>query len=194
VRDGSEDPEPDRRQYQTVFAEVPGAVAAPTAGLHFTRELLDEIVAAGVRTAEVTLHVGAGTFAPIRVDRVEAHTMPAEWFELRSEVADAVAETRARGGRVVAVGTTAARTLESSADPDRPGHVVPGAGQTDIFLYPGRDLRIVDALITNFHLPQSTLLMLVAAFAGREEILHVYREAVAERYRFYSFGDAMLIH
>lgn len=194
ARDGSEAREPDRRQYQTVFAEVPGAVAAPTAGLHFTPELLAAITEMGVQTAVVTLHVGAGTFAPIRVDRVEDHSMHAEWFELLPEVAAAVAATRARGGRVVAVGTTAARTLESSADADRPGHVLAGAGQTDIFLFPGRELRVVDALVTNFHLPQSTLLMLVAAFAGREEILRVYREAVGMRYRFYSFGDAMLIY
>jgi S-adenosylmethionine:tRNA ribosyltransferase-isomerase len=193
ARDGSEDPEPDRRQYQTVFAEVSGAVAAPTAGLHFTPELLDAIRAVGVRTVEVTLHVGAGTFAPIRVENVEEHEMHSEWFSLSSEVADAVAETRERGGRVVAVGTTAARTLESNVDPERRGHVIAGAGDTEIFLYPGRELRVVDALITNFHLPRSTLLMLVAAFAGREEILDVYREAVAEGYRFYSFGDAMLI-
>lgn len=189
-RDGSEDPALDRQRYQTVFATVDGAVAAPTAGLHFTPATLAAIRARGIATAELTLHVGEGTFAPIRVEEVESHAMHAEWFEVPGVTADEVAAVRTRAGRVVAVGTTSARTLEASADGER---VVAGLGETDIFLYPGRPLRVVDALITNFHLPQSTLLMLVAAMTGREEILAVYREAVARGYRFYSYGDAMLV-
>lgn len=190
-RDGSEDPSTDRERYQTVFAEAPGAVAAPTAGLHFTKELLDEIRGAGTEVVEVTLHVGEGTFAPIRVDTVEAHRMHEEWCALSPDVAAAVTRTRERGGRVVAVGTTAARTLEAQGNPDR--SVSAGTGTADIFLYPGRPLHVVDALLTNFHLPQSTLLMMVAAMTGREEILAVYEEAIAEGYRFFSYGDAMLV-
>lgn len=189
-RDGSEDPAADRQRYQTVFATVDGAVAAPTAGLHFTSATLTSIRQRGIATAEVTLHVGEGTFAPIRVAEVEDHAMHSEWFEVPGSTADEVAAARRRGGRVVAVGTTSARTLESSL---QGGRVAAGVGETDIFLYPGRSLRAIDALITNFHLPQSTLLMLVAALTGLEEILSVYREAVACRYRFYSYGDAMLI-
>lgn len=189
-RDGSEDPAVDRERYQTVFAAVDGAVAAPTAGLHFTSETLAAIRELGVTTAEVTLHVGEGTFAPIRVEEVSRHVMHSEWFDLPQTTAEAVAATRDRGGRVVAVGTTSARTLEASAAGDQ---VVAGVGETDIFLYPGRPVSVVDALLTNFHLPQSTLLMLVAAVMGREEVLAVYREAVAQKYRFYSYGDAMLI-
>jgi S-adenosylmethionine:tRNA ribosyltransferase-isomerase len=190
-RDGSEDAAADRARYQTVFASVAGAVAAPTAGLHFTPELLAALRDRGVETVEVTLHVGVGTFAPVRATEVEAHTMHAEHYELSAAVAAAVERTRARGGRVVAVGTTSARTLEACATGQRT--VTAGRGATDIFLYPGRAPRVVDALVTNFHLPESTLLMLVAAMTGREEILAVYREAVARRYRFYSYGDAMLV-
>lgn len=191
ARDGREDPARDRQRYQTVFARVPGAVAAPTAGLHFTPELLAMIRAMGVEIATVTLHVGEGTFAPLRTEVVEEHRMHAEAYELPDATAAAIAATRARGGRVIAVGTTSCRTLETCARDDRT--VAAGSGESSIFLYPGRPLRVVDALLTNFHLPQSTLLMLVAAFAGREQILAVYREAVARGYRFYSFGDAMLI-
>ena len=191
ARDGHEDVERDRQRYQTVFARVPGAVAAPTAGLHFTPELLATIRALGVEIATVTLHVGEGTFAPLRTEVVEEHRMHAEAYELPVATAAAVAATRARGGRVVAVGTTSCRTLETCARDDR--LVFAGSGESSIFLYPGRPLRVVDALLTNFHLPQSTLLMLVAAFAGRERVLTVYRDAVERGYRFYSFGDAMLI-
>ncbi|HEX6812978.1 MAG TPA: tRNA preQ1(34) S-adenosylmethionine ribosyltransferase-isomerase QueA [Planctomycetota bacterium] len=190
-RDGREDVGADRERYQTVFARVPGAVAAPTAGLHFTPELLARLAASGVETAFVTLHVGEGTFAPLRTEVVEEHRMHAEAYEVPLATAAAVAATRARGGRVVAVGTTSCRTLETCAREDRT--VAAGTGWSDLFLYPGRPFRVVDALLTNFHLPRSTLLMLVAAFAGRAEILEVYREATAREYRFFSFGDAMLI-
>lgn len=190
-RDGSEDRVRDRERYQTVFARVPGAIAAPTAGLHFTPELLQRLRDLGVATAHVTLHVGEGTFAPLRSEVVEDHRMHAERYELPQATAAAVAATKARGGRVVAVGTTSCRTLETCARSD--GTVAAGSGASDLFLYPGRAFRVVDALLTNFHLPQSTLLMLVAAFAGREQILAVYRDAIERGYRFYSFGDAMLI-
>jgi S-adenosylmethionine:tRNA ribosyltransferase-isomerase len=191
ARDGREDVTADRERYQTVFARVTGAVAAPTAGMHFTPELLARLRASGVETAFVTLHVGEGTFAPLRTEVVEEHSMHAEAYDLPPATAAAVAAARARGGRVVAVGTTSCRTLESRARQDRT--VEAGAGWSDLFLYPGRTFRVVDALLTNFHLPRSTLLMLVAAFAGRTEILDVYREAMAREYRFYSFGDAMLV-
>jgi S-adenosylmethionine:tRNA ribosyltransferase-isomerase len=191
ARDGHEDRAADRERYQTVFARVPGAVAAPTAGLHFTPALLLRIQEIGVQIAYVTLHVGEGTFAPLRTEVVEQHRMHAEAYELPPATAAAVAATRARGGRVVAVGTTSCRVLETCARDDRT--VTAGAGASSLFLFPGRPLRVVDALLTNFHLPQSTLLMLVAAFAGREEILTVYRDAVERGYRFFSFGDAMLI-
>ncbi len=190
-RDGAEDVAYDRARYQTVFAREPGAIAAPTAGLHFTTELLQRVQAMGVEIAYVTLHVGEGTFAPLRTEVVEQHVMHAERYELPAATAAALAATKARGGRVVAVGTTSCRTLETCADGR--GGVVAGTGCSQLFLYPGRRLQVVDALLTNFHLPQSTLLMLVAAFAGREEILAVYRDAIARGYRFYSFGDAMLI-
>ncbi|MDO8862010.1 tRNA preQ1(34) S-adenosylmethionine ribosyltransferase-isomerase QueA [Haliea sp. E1-2-M8] len=181
----------DRERYQTVFAERDGAVAAPTAGLHFTEALLQEVTAAGVERATVTLHVGAGTFQPVRVDSVEDHHMHAEYLEVDEALCAAVAATRARGGRVVAVGTTAVRSLESAAS----GHglVAPLRGDTNIFIFPGYRFRVVDAMITNFHLPESTLLMLVSAFAGREHIATAYREAIARRYRFFSYGDAMFI-
>ncbi len=191
-RDDAEDPALDRARYQTVYAREPGSVAAPTAGLHFTEELLARIEAAGVRRAHVTLHVGEGTFQAVRCERVEDHVMHDEVFELPQATVEAVAETRRLGGRVVAVGTTATRTLESCAVGD--GLVRAATGRTDLFLYPGgRPFQVVDALFTNFHLPESTLLMLVAAFLGREKVLDLYREAVAREYRFYSFGDAMLL-
>lgn len=190
-RDGDEDVARDRERYQTVFAARPGAVAAPTAGLHFTPGLLAQLEALGVVTARVTLHVGEGTFAPLRSDVVEAHRMHHERYELPASTAAAIAATRQRGGRVVAVGTTSARTLESCATADR--LVAAGSGTTDLFLYPGKPLQVVDALLTNFHLPKSTLLMLVSAFAGRERVLAAYRDAVQRGYRFFSFGDAMLI-
>ena len=190
-RDGEEDVAADRARYQTVFAKVPGAIAAPTAGLHFTPTLLQRLVDLGVSTTAVTLHVGEGTFAPLRTDVVEQHRMHAEDYELPPTTAAAIAAARARGGRVVAVGTTSCRTLETCARDDRT--VAAGRGASGLFLYPGKSFRVVDALFTNFHLPQSTLLMLVAAFAGHAEVLALYREAVERRYRFFSFGDAMLL-
>lgn len=185
------DQDADRERYQTVFARRPGAVAAPTAGLHFTPELLAELAAHGVEQTFVTLHVGAGTFQPMRVSRVEEHRMHSEWLEVGAEAAAAIAACRERGGRVVAVGTTVVRTLESAADAE--GRVAPAVMETDIFIRPGYRFRVVDGLVTNFHLPESTLLMLVSAFARRESILAAYAEAVAERYRFFSYGDAMLL-
>lgn len=185
------DQEADRERYQTVFARRPGAVAAPTAGLHFTPELLAELSSRGVEQAYVTLHVGAGTFQPMRVSRIEEHRMHRERLEVSAEAADAIAACRERGGRVVAVGTTVVRTIESAAD--AAGGVSPAMMETDIFIRPGHRFRVVDAMITNFHLPESTLLMLVSAFAGREHILAAYAEAVVERYRFFSYGDAMLL-
>ena len=182
----------DRDRYQTVYAEKPGAVAAPTAGLHFTQDLLERIEQAGVRRATVTLHVGHGTFEPIATPDIEHHTMHAERFELSHDVEAAVRETRARGGRVVAVGTTSVRVLEACASGPR-GEVRAQRGETRLFLYPGSRFRVVDALFTNFHLPASSLLLLVSAFAGRERILRLYREAIRERYRFFSYGDAMFL-
>ncbi len=181
----------DRERYQTVFAREPGAVAAPTAGLHFTFELFGRLAAAGVERTEVTLHVGEGTFRPVTAEDTADHAMHAEAFDVPVRTAEAVDRCRRRGGRVVAVGTTVVRTLESSPAPDR--RVAAGHGSTELFLTPGSELRVVDALLTNFHLPRSTLLMLVAAFAGRERILRLYREAVERGYRFYSYGDAMLL-
>jgi len=181
----------DRKRYQTVYARVPGAVAAPTAGLHFTPELLARLASRGVTTAFVTLHVGLGTFSPLRVTEVAAHRMQDEAFVIPEAAADAIARTRARGGRVIAVGTTVARTLETSAADD--GAVVPGPGRSSLFVYPGFRFRVVDALVTNLHLPQSTLLMLVCAFAGTAAVLAAYRLAVNEGYRFFSYGDAMFV-
>jgi S-adenosylmethionine:tRNA ribosyltransferase-isomerase len=186
-----ESTELDRVRYQTVYASEPGAVAAPTAGLHFTPELLQGIQDAGVRLAKVTLHIGLGTFQPIRVKRVQDHIIHGERYCIPAETAAAVAATKQRGGRVVAVGTTACRTLEYAADAD--GTVKAGQGEADIFIYPGYRFKVVDALVTNFHLPESTLLMLVSAFAGQAFVLDAYRSAVQENYRFYSYGDAMLI-
>ena len=181
----------DEERYQTVYAAAPGAVAAPTAGLHFTPELLRELEAAGVRRATLTLHVGAGTFQPVKCERVEEHPMHAERFVLPAETVAAVRATRANGGRVVAVGTTSVRVLESCVD--ERGDLRAGAGSTRLFLRPGSRFHAVDALLTNFHLPRSTLLMLVCAFAGREPVLDLYREALERGYRFYSYGDAMLL-
>ncbi len=181
----------DTERYQTVFAREPGSVAAPTAGLHFSERVLADIARRGIERAEVVLHVGAGTFRPIGPEALREKKLHAERFELPPETADAIRATRERGGRVVAVGTTAARVLESCADTDRV--VAPRRGETELFLAPGDAFRVVDALFTNFHLPRSSLLLLVAAFAGRERVLDAYAEAVARGYRFYSYGDAMLI-
>jgi S-adenosylmethionine:tRNA ribosyltransferase-isomerase len=181
----------DAERYQTVFARVPGAVAAPTAGLHLTHALLGALERAGVGFAEVVLHVGPGTFRPLRAAELTSGRLHAEAFELPEATAAAVAATRARGGRVVAVGTTTTRVLEACARAD--GTLAPGRGETDLFVRPGHRFGAVDALLTNFHLPRSSLLLLVAAFAGREAVLDAYREAVAAGYRFYSYGDAMLI-
>lgn len=180
----------DRDEYQTVYAREPGAVAAPTAGLHFTPELLAALEARGIERASVTLHVGQGTFQPVAVEDVARHRMHAERYELPEATARAVAAARARGGRVVAVGTTSVRVLESCAGEG--GELHAGRGETALFLVPGARFRVVDALLTNFHLPQSTLLMLVSAFAGRERVLRLYAEAIERGYRFYSFGDAQL--
>jgi S-adenosylmethionine:tRNA ribosyltransferase-isomerase len=190
-RDGSPAPVDDRERYQTVFAREPGAVAAPTAGLHLSRALLEEIEAAGVARAEVILHVGPGTFRPLRDEDLAAGKLHREAFELPEETAAAVAEARERGGRVVAVGTTVTRVLETRGRDD--GGVDPGTGDTRLFLRPGDPFRVVDALLTNFHLPRSSLLLLVAAFAGREPVLAAYREAIDRGYRFFSYGDAMWI-
>lgn len=182
----------DRDTYQTVFARDPGAVAAPTAGLHFTDALLDELATRGIERAAVTLHVGIGTFRPVGVDEVDSHRMDEERWRVSEETAAAIARTRARGGRIVAVGTTVVRTLESAARVGD-GELRAGSGRTDLFIRPGFDFRVVDVLLTNFHLPRSTLLMLVSALAGRERVLTAYEEAVREGYRFYSYGDAMLL-
>ncbi len=186
------DDEPlDRERYQTVYAHTPGSVAAPTAGLHFTPELLARIAELGVETARVTLHVGPGTFRPVESETLAGHRMHGERWRVSAETSAAIARTRERGGRVWAVGTTVVRTLESAALPD--GTVPPGEGETELFIGPGYSFRVVDALITNFHLPRSTLLMLVGALAGYDRIMAAYREAVAQGYRFYSYGDAMVI-
>jgi S-adenosylmethionine:tRNA ribosyltransferase-isomerase len=190
IRRDSARPE-DAERYQTVFARVPGAVAAPTAGLHLTQPLLAALAAGGVEFAELVLHVGPGTFRPLREADLDAGRLHAETFELPEATAAAIARARERGGRIVAVGTTSARVLEARSRED--GTVAPGHGETDLFLRPGSRFRVVDALLTNFHLPRSSLLLLVAAFAGRERILAAYEEAIAGGYRFYSYGDAMLI-
>jgi S-adenosylmethionine:tRNA ribosyltransferase-isomerase len=180
----------DADRYQTVYADRPGAVAAPTAGLHFDAPMLERIAAGGARIVKLTLHVGAGTFQPVRVERVEEHRMHREWFEVPQGVVDAVAAARAADGRVLAVGTTALRALESAA---LGGRLQARTGETDLFVYPGFRFRVVDRLLTNFHLPKSSLLMLVAAFGGLEHIRRAYAHAIAQRYRFFSYGDAMLI-
>ena len=178
-------------RYQTVYARERGSAAAPTAGLHFTPDLLRRIERAGVTIARVTLHVGLGTFRPVKTEQVEEHVMHSEHYEVSEQTAEAINSARAAGGRVVAVGTTTVRTLESSAGAD--GRVMPGTGWTSIFIYPGYTFRATDAMVTNFHLPKSTLIMMVSAFAGRDFVLDAYRKAVQEEYRFFSFGDAMLI-
>lgn len=182
--------EEDESRYQTVFAREPGAVAAPTAGLHFDDSMLATLRAQGVRTAHVTLHVGAGTFKPVRAENVSEHVMHSERYRIPQATVDAIRETRARGGRVVAVGTTSLRALESAA---AQGELQAGERETNIFITPGYQFQVVDMLLTNFHLPRSTLLMLVCAFGGMENLLAAYREAVAQGYRFFSYGDAMLI-
>jgi len=181
----------DRERYQTVFAAVPGAVAAPTAGLHFTHAMFGRLLHQGVDRCTVTLHVGIGTFRPVSADRVEDHVMSSERFELPAAAAEAVARTRGNQGRVVAVGSTSVRTLETQAAES--GRVTAGTGRTSLFIHPPYRFQVVDAMLTNFHLPRSTLLMMVCAFGGRDLILHAYREAVREQYRFYSYGDCMLI-
>ena len=180
-----------KEDYQTVYAKSEGSAAAPTAGLHFTEELLAKVKAMGVGYVEVTLHVGLGTFRPVKVDKIEEHLMHSEYFEITPEAAEELNRRRARGGRIIAVGTTSARVLESVTDEQ--GIVHPMSANTAIFIYPGYNYKAVDALITNFHLPESTLIMLVSALAGKETVMRAYEEAVAERYRFFSFGDAMLI-
>ena len=180
----------DRERYQTVYGEREGAVAAPTAGLHFSEGFIDSLRDKGVDIGFVTLHVGAGTFQPVRVDDIKQHHMHAEYLEVDAELCDKVAAARARGGRVVAVGTTVVRSLETAA---AGGELAPYSGDSDIFIYPGYQFKSVDAMITNFHLPESTLIMLVSAFAGREAVLSAYREAVEREYRFFSYGDAMFI-
>jgi S-adenosylmethionine:tRNA ribosyltransferase-isomerase len=185
-----EDTAEDRDRYQTVFAREPGAVAAPTAGLHFDEPMLERLRTAGVETACVTLHVGAGTFQPVRTERVEDHRMHSEYIVVDEDTVAAVERARARGGRVIAVGPTVVRALESAA---RPGRLAPFRAETELFIYPGYRFRTIDALVTNFHLPGSSLIMLVSALAGRENVLNAYRHAVAQRYRFFSYGDAMFI-
>ena len=181
----------DNSRYQTVYAREEGSAAAPTAGLHFTPELLDKIRAKGVAIAPVMLHVGLGTFRPVKADRIDEHIMHSEFFSIPKESADLINERKARGGRLICVGTTSCRTIESAAEEN--GHIPAMSGDTGIFIYPGYRFKAVDALITNFHLPESTLLMLVSAFYNRERMMEAYETAVREEYRFFSFGDAMLI-
>lgn len=181
----------DKNRYQTVYAKYEGSAAAPTAGLHFTPELLQQIEQMGVRLAYVTLHVGLGTFRPVKEDNVLDHHMHSEYYQITKEAADIINETKQSGGRVICVGTTSCRTIESAAD--ETGIVHPGSDNTEIFIYPGYRFKVLDGLITNFHLPESTLIMLVSALAGREHVLHAYQEAVEQKYRFFSFGDAMII-
>lgn len=181
----------DKNRYQTVYARYEGSAAAPTAGLHFTKELLKEIGDMGVIIANVTLHVGLGTFRPVKVEDIGEHRMHSEEYEILPAEADKINRAKREGGRIICVGTTSCRTIESAAV--KAGHISPGRGNTDIFIYPGYEFKMLDALITNFHLPESTLLMLVSALAGRERVLKAYEEAVRERYRFFSFGDAMFI-
>ena len=181
----------DKNRYQTVYAKHEDSAAAPTAGLHFTEELLREVQERGVNIAHVTLHVGLGTFRPVKVEDVTRHHMHSEFYVIEESQAELINSTKKSGGRIIAVGTTSCRTLESAAEED--GTLKAGSGWTDIFIYPGYRFKIMDGLITNFHLPESTLIMLVSAFAGKEHVLKAYEEAVKERYRFFSFGDAMFI-
>lgn len=182
----------DKNRYQTVYAKHEGSAAAPTAGLHFTKELLEKVKEKGVQIAHVTLHVGLGTFRPVKVDDVEQHHMHSEYYVVEEDQAKLINDTKKNGGRVIAVGTTSCRTLESATGED--GVLKAGSSWTEIFIYPGYHFKMIDSLITNFHLPESTLMMLVSALAGKEKIMHAYEEAVKERYRFFSFGDAMLIN
>jgi S-adenosylmethionine:tRNA ribosyltransferase-isomerase len=181
----------DKNRYQTVYARELGSAAAPTAGLHFTERLLDTLAEQGIQIAKLTLHVGLGTFRPVQVEDVEQHQMHSEYYTLTAETAEQINQSHRQGKKVIAVGTTSARTLETVGKPD--GTVQAASGWTDIFIYPGYQFKVLDGLITNFHLPQSTLIMLVSALAGREQVLQAYQEAIRQRYRFYSFGDAMLI-
>ncbi len=181
----------DQDRYQPVYARERGSAAAPTAGLHFTPRLLDELAAQGIVIAKIMLHVGLGTFRPVKVDTVEEHQMHSEFYRVPEEAAGAINAARAKGGRVIAVGTTAVRTLETIADED--GHLEAASGWTQKYIYPGYHFKLIDAMVTNFHLPKSTLIMLVSAFAGRENVFHAYQSAIEEKYRFFSFGDAMLI-
>ena len=182
----------DKNRYQTVYAKYEGSAAAPTAGLHFTKELLHEIEQKGITLTYVTLHVGLGTFRPVKEDNILEHHMHSEYYQVTKEAADKINEAKRRGNRVICVGTTSCRTVESASDEN--GIVSPGCDNTEIFIYPGYKFKVLDALITNFHLPESTLVMLVSALAGREHVLHAYEEAIKERYRFFSFGDAMFIN
>lgn len=184
------DEQQDASRYQTVYAHHPGAAAAPTAGLHFDQAMLKRLAGKGVNSAFVTLHVGAGTFQPVKVDRIEDHQMHSEWIDVSDETVDLVKQTRHRGGRVIAVGTTSLRSLESAS---QGGEIRPFTGETDIFIYPGYEFKSVDALVTNFHLPQSTLLMLVSAFSGQANIFKAYQSAIDQQYRFFSYGDAMFL-
>ena len=181
----------DKNRYQTVYAKYEGSAAAPTAGLHFTPELLSQIEKKGIRLAYVTLHVGLGTFRPVKEENLTNHHMHSEFYQVTKEAADIINQTKEAGGRVICVGTTSCRTIESAAGAD--GQVVPGSDNTEIFIYPGYQFKVLDGLITNFHLPESTLIMLVSALAGREHVLHAYETAVENKYRFFSFGDAMII-
>lgn len=181
----------DKSRYQTVYAKYEGSAAAPTAGLHFTQELLEKIKEKGINITYVTLHVGLGTFRPVKEDDVLKHHMHSEFYQVSKESADIINETKKNGGRIICVGTTSCRTIESAANED--GIVVPGSDNTEIFIYPGYQFKVLDGLITNFHLPESTLIMLVSALAGRENVLNAYNKAIEEKYRFFSFGDAMVI-
>jgi S-adenosylmethionine:tRNA ribosyltransferase-isomerase len=187
------DTQEDREQYQTVYAKVLGSVAAPTAGLHFTPEILERIRQRGVETSELTLHVGLGTFQPVRAQLVEEHKLHSEWFEISQDAATRIQRAREAGRRIIAVGTTTVRTLEFAVRQSADRRITPLRGEDDIFIYPGFEFQVVGAMLTNFHLPQSTLLMLVSAFAGREGVLQAYERAVRERYRFYSYGDCMFV-
>ncbi len=191
-RDPGSDSGEDRKRYQTVYAREKGAVAAPTAGLHFTENLMNRIIKKGVGLTELTLHVGYGTFVPVRVSDIREHQMHSEWFSVSQKTANLINQTKKNGGRVVAVGTTSVRTLEYVAG--RYGEMEACTGDCDMFIYPGYRFQIVDAMITNFHLPESTLLMLISAFAGREHIMNAYKQAIEQKYRFFSYGDAMFIH
>ncbi|NRD74635.1 tRNA preQ1(34) S-adenosylmethionine ribosyltransferase-isomerase QueA [Shewanella sp. VB17] len=186
------DEDADKERYQTVYNETPGAVAAPTAGLHFDNALLSQLKEKGVETAFVTLHVGAGTFQPVKVDNILDHKMHSEWAEVSQEVVDKIAQTKAQGGRVIAVGTTSVRSLESAAKASE-GELRAFCRDTDIFIYPGYEFQVVDAMVTNFHLPESTLIMLLSAFAGFDEVKNAYQHAIEQKYRFFSYGDAMFV-